>query len=363
LPASAPRPTGTTLGRGAAIRWAPLFCFLLLVGASAANDWTTPAQMAFAHSLGGTIKAGITSADIGGIVAAALALAAYVFLYVVAQPLALFAVFLAVEVMLAGPPKSWRLAGNALWLRVGLAFAYLLIRPGEAYVFAHWHFGPLLTLDQGRFPAWAGPGIGLLLALASACTINFGQYWIHRLQHAVPLLWRFHSVHHSIEDLDSLNSYLHPVDTWGQIAFTLIVTGLIGFQFDTTVWLLAFENIYDRLQHTRAPINFGPLGRLLVDNRYYFLHHSVRPEDYACNFSALFTCWDHLFGTYRKPHPTILATTGTIDKLPSRTLAQLFLARLEDKAPSKPPGAGAQSRPPSSAGQASRLSPKAQNRA
>lgn len=27
-------------------------------------------------------------------------------------------------------------------------------------------------------------------------------YWGHRLQHKVPLLWRFHAVHHSAEHLD-----------------------------------------------------------------------------------------------------------------------------------------------------------------
>ena len=38
-------------------------------------------------------------------------------------------------------------------------------------------------------------------------------YWGHRLQHRVPLLWRFHAVHHSAEHLDWLAAHReHPLD-------------------------------------------------------------------------------------------------------------------------------------------------------
>ena len=33
---------------------------------------------------------------------------------------------------------------------------------------------------------------------------DLGFYWTHRMFHAVPWLWRFHSIHHSIEELDWL---------------------------------------------------------------------------------------------------------------------------------------------------------------
>ena len=38
-------------------------------------------------------------------------------------------------------------------------------------------------------------------------------YWGHRLQHAIPLLWRFHSIHHSAEHLDWMAAHReHPLD-------------------------------------------------------------------------------------------------------------------------------------------------------
>ena len=48
----------------------------------------------------------------------------------------------------------------------------------------------------------------------SAVAIVFvGAYWGHRLSHTVPFLWRFHAVHHSIEQMDWLAAgRLHPLD-------------------------------------------------------------------------------------------------------------------------------------------------------
>ncbi|HVA08215.1 MAG TPA: sterol desaturase family protein, partial [Acidimicrobiales bacterium] len=55
-------------------------------------------------------------------------------------------------------------------------------------------------------------------------------YWAHRATHTVPILWRFHRVHHSIGEMDWLAAgRLHPVDQ----AFTrsCIVLPLVALGF------------------------------------------------------------------------------------------------------------------------------------
>ena len=38
-------------------------------------------------------------------------------------------------------------------------------------------------------------------------------YWAHRLMHQIPLLWRFHVIHHAAEEMDWLvNIRVHPVE-------------------------------------------------------------------------------------------------------------------------------------------------------
>ena len=39
-------------------------------------------------------------------------------------------------------------------------------------------------------------------------------YWAHRAFHMVPFLWRFHAIHHSVEDMDWVAAHrTHPIDT------------------------------------------------------------------------------------------------------------------------------------------------------
>jgi lathosterol oxidase len=58
---------------------------------------------------------------------------------------------------------------------------------------------------------------------------DLAQYAVHRAFHAVPLLWRFHKVHHSVEVMDWLaGSRLHLVDviaTRGLVLLALLVAG------------------------------------------------------------------------------------------------------------------------------------------
>ncbi len=58
----------------------------------------------------------------------------------------------------------------------------------------------------GGMPYWVQ--IPLVIVLS-----DLGFYWTHRMFHAVPWLWRFHAIHHSIEELDWLAAArVHPVD-------------------------------------------------------------------------------------------------------------------------------------------------------
>ena len=56
------------------------------------------------------------------------------------------------------------------------------------------------------WPTWAKLAASLMVG-------EIGFYWGHRWSHELPLLWRFHAIHHSAEHLDFLvNTRSHPVD-------------------------------------------------------------------------------------------------------------------------------------------------------
>ncbi len=62
---------------------------------------------------------------------------------------------------------------------------------------AHHFFG-------GTFYQWTAAMPLAVRVLLAAIVGDIGSYWGHRWSHEIPWLWRFHSVHHSAEELDWL---------------------------------------------------------------------------------------------------------------------------------------------------------------
>jgi sterol desaturase/sphingolipid hydroxylase (fatty acid hydroxylase superfamily) len=193
--------------------------------------------------------------------------------------------------------------------------------------------GPLLTLGPEDVPPALAFATAPLLALLWLIAFDFFQYWVHRAQHAVPALWRFHAVHHSHEAMDSVNAFSHPIDALGVLAGVLAFGLLVDFAFEPMIYFSAFLSIRDRLLHTRAPIHFGPLHPVLIDNRHHFLHHHPDPAFHNCNFGNSLTLWDRLYGTYRAPTSDMLGRTGLIDLAPVASVSGYLRADLPMRQP------------------------------
>ena len=223
-------------------------------------------------------------------------------LWLVTRQAALFGAFYAAERAL--PSRSTDSKSLRFALAVQLSLALLYATVGTFLLFARPISRlpePMVNLRQAEIEFLVGPLAPVVIALAALLVYDFLDYWLHRAWHHFPFLWRFHAVHHSIEQVDSINSYSHPLDLITATAAFVAVSLLIGFTFDTVLLVLAFRTIQGRLAHTSAPVNFGPLGAVLVDNRTHFLHHAREGARSGKNFAGTFTIFDRLFGTYEKP--------------------------------------------------------------
>jgi sterol desaturase/sphingolipid hydroxylase (fatty acid hydroxylase superfamily) len=139
-----------------------------------------------------------------------------------------------------------------------------------------------------------------LVQLALAALIaEFGQYWMHRLAHELPVLWRFHALHHSAERLYWLNGFrVHPLNMiWHYFAggFVLLVIG-VGQEVVLTYFTLA--GVVNAFQHANLALRLGPLNYVFSTNELHRWHHSDKPHEANRNYGGVLIVWDLVFGTY-----------------------------------------------------------------
>ena len=143
----------------------------------------------------------------------------------------------------------------------------------------------------------------VIAALAALFIGNVFYYWLHRAQHAIPLLWRFHRVHHSITEMSAVSSYHHFTDDMLQYFAVGVPTALL-LRVDSGAipWLvLAVVGTYQYFIHSSMNVNIGPLRYVFADNHFHRIHHSREPGHFDKNFGTYTPIWDVLFGTAHFP--------------------------------------------------------------
>ena len=118
------------------------------------------------------------------------------------------------------------------------------------------------------------------LQFAEAVLIaNLGAYFGHRLSHSVPLLWRFHAVHHSSERMDWLAAArVHPLDQVVSKGLILVPLYLLGFSRETFGAYLALATFHAVFVHANVRLSLGPLRWVIATPAYHHWHHSDDPR-------------------------------------------------------------------------------------
>lgn len=224
------------------------------------------------------------------------------------SPLLLIGALLLVE-LLVGPGTRERKDYRLIWITqiVFVTAATLIIQLGSKIAL------PGEPLFRGG--AGSGPIHVLIVVipvyLAAVFISDVFSYWLHRAQHRIPLLWKFHRVHHSPRDLDVAHYVTHPVEQLLQFLAIAIPTSLVIRVSPSGFFAIALLfTVHRHYIHMNIPVHFGWFGNVILDNRYHFIHHSRARADHNSNFAGIFPVLDMLFGTYRKPRPGPLPETG-----------------------------------------------------
>ena len=156
------------------------------------------------------------------------------------------------------------------------------------------------------------PSVSIPLAVA---LVFVGNYWGHRLTHTVPQLWRFHSVHHSIEQMDWVASgRLHPIDSAFTQAFTIMPLFILGYGGGVFAGVAVFITLLALFQHANVRLRFPFLRWVINTPEWHHWHHALDDEARDKNFGLPVV--DKIFGTAYMPKGKHPAAFGTHSPVP-----------------------------------------------
>jgi len=173
--------------------------------------------------------------------------------------------------------------------------------------------------------AWWPRGLPLAVeVMLGLLVVEFGLYWAHRLSHEVPLLWRFHAVHHSVERLWFFNTgRFHVVDTVLSLAAGQALLMLAGAPKDVVVWTAAITAFIGILTHCNVDMRTGVLDYVFNTPRLHRWHHSRNPREGNSNYGENLMVFDLLFGTFLRPARRPPSDIGIDGPMPRGFVGQL----------------------------------------
>ena len=128
------------------------------------------------------------------------------------------------------------------------------------------------------------------------------EYMVHRVFHRVPLLWRFHAIHHSARAMDWLaGSRLHLIDILLTRGLTFIPIFILGFADGAVYAYLTFVSFHAVFIHANVRFDLSAIERFIATPRFHHWHHASAREAVDRNFAIHLPIIDRVFGTYHAP--------------------------------------------------------------
>lgn len=145
--------------------------------------------------------------------------------------------------------------------------------------------------------------VSVLFSIVILDLVIYGQ---HVLVHRVPLLWRFHKVHHADREFDvTTGSRFHPVEIVLSMLIKFFFILLLGIPVVAVVCFEIILNGMAMFNHSniQLPDSLDKLLRkIIVTPDMHRVHHSQQPEETNSNYGFNLSIWDRIFKTYiRQP--------------------------------------------------------------
>jgi sterol desaturase/sphingolipid hydroxylase (fatty acid hydroxylase superfamily) len=163
-------------------------------------------------------------------------------------------------------------------------------------VFILYSFEPRLFTGLTNLPLWLDATIAFL-------ALELTRYGIHVAMHKLPILWRFHAVHHADSAVDVFTSFRHhPIEAMlGAVPITAVVW-LLASAPEVLILYRAWDLIMTVMTHTNIaiPNRFERWLRfIVVTPAFHRTHHLAEKRFTDSNYSNSVPWFDYFFSTYQ----------------------------------------------------------------
>ena len=138
--------------------------------------------------------------------------------------------------------------------------------------------------------------------VATVIAFDFWDYWMHRANHRIPFLWRFHKAHHSDMEIDVTTSARFHL---GELVISNSVKCLMILVWGPSlVGLITFDILLtacSQFHHSNLKLPAGvqdPLERVIVTPRMHRCHHALHESCVNTNFATILSVWDRIGKSY-----------------------------------------------------------------
>ena len=205
------------------------------------------------------------------------------------------------------PRKQRNLKRNERWFNnIALSVINILVikllGPISAMAIAAYAYeNNLGLLNVINLPLWLKITLGVVI-------LDLAIYLQHVASHKIPILWRFHKVHHADRDIDVTTGIrFHPIESGLSMVYKCLIIIIVG---PLSIAVFLFEVILNASAmfnhaNVKLPLSLDSILRqILVTPDMHRVHHSAIQKETDSNYGFFLSIWDRFFKTYT-PQPKL----------------------------------------------------------
>lgn len=154
---------------------------------------------------------------------------------------------------------------------------------------------------------WLNAGVAGSIIISFLVLDFFGGWLVHITEHKIPLLWRFHVIHHADNSVDVTTGLRHhPGESLLRGLFFFAGIFASGAPMYAVMIFQTMLIIATAFTHANISLPLWldkSLSYVLVSPNMHKVHHHRKQPFTDSNYGAILSVWDRLLGTFQKLSP------------------------------------------------------------